>query len=217
MVNNSDVNRMKIFHGRFMYFLLLMVLPVEVFSQNADIEILRSINSPEALPADNFYKFVTNSAIYVSIGTPITMGATGLIKHDKKLLRNAEVIAGAFVVSTGITIILKYSVNRDRPFVTYPDITQKASAGSPSFPSGHTSAAFSTATSLSLEYPKWYVIVPSFGWAGLVGYSRMYLGVHYPSDVLAGAAIGAGSAWLTHFVNKKLELKNQKKKPQGTR
>ena len=64
--------------------------------------------------------------------------------------------------------------------------------------------AFATATSLSLTYPKWYIIVPAYSWAGAVGYSRMHLGVHYPSDVFIGALVGAGSAWLTHAMNKKL-------------
>jgi membrane-associated phospholipid phosphatase len=58
-------------------------------------------------------------------------------------------------------------------------------------------------------YPKWYIIVPSICWAGAVGYSRMHLGVHYPSDVVAGALVGAGSAWLTHYVNKKLIAKSK--------
>ncbi|MGB8358080.1 MAG: phosphatase PAP2 family protein, partial [Bacteroidales bacterium] len=55
-----------------------------------------------------------------------------------------------------------------------------------------------------LDYPKWYVIVPSYAYAGTVAYSRMHLGVHYPSDVLAGALIGSGCAVLSHYVNKKL-------------
>ena len=117
-----------------------------------------------------------------------------------------EMIAAA-AVNMGTTLIIKYSVNRDRPFITYPDITRKTSAMTPSFPSGHTSTAFNAATSLSLAYPEWYVIVPSCAWAGTVGYSRMHLGVHYPSDVLAGAVIGSGTAWLTHIINKKLHEK----------
>lgn len=120
------------------------------------------------------------------------------------MVRNAATDLAALAISGGITIILKYSVNRDRPFVTYPDITKKADAVAPSFPSGHTSSAFATATSVSLAYPKWYVIAPSFAWAGTVGYSRMHLGVHYPSDVLAGALIGSGCAFLTYKVNQKL-------------
>ena len=95
--------------------------------------------------------------------------------------------------------------------MTYPDIFKKAKAGSPSFPSGHTSSAFATATSLSLAYPEWYVIVPSFAYAGTVAYSRMHLGVHYPSDVAAGALIGAGCAYLTFKVNKALLNKNKRR------
>ena len=66
--------------------------------------------------------------------------------------------------------------------------------------------------SLSLIYPKWYVIAPAFTWAGLVGYSRVYLGVHYTSDVLAGAVLGSGSAYLSHYLNKKLWEKKKPKK-----
>jgi len=106
---------------------------------------------------------------------------------------------------------MKYTINRDRPFVTYPDICKKSGAASPSFPSGHTSSAFATATSLTLAYPRWYIVVPSFAWAGTVAYSRMDLGVHYPSDILIGAMIGAGSAWLTFKINKKLNIRSGKK------
>jgi undecaprenyl-diphosphatase len=117
------------------------------------------------------------------------------------------VILASVAVNQGITELMKYTFNRNRPFITYPDITKKSAAGSPSFPSGHTSSSFALATSLSLTYPKWYVIASSYTWAGTVAFSRMELGVHYPSDILAGAFVGAGCAWLTHVVNKKLTKK----------
>ena len=185
--------------------IFLLLFPVSLTSQNLDIRILRAINSPEALPSDSFFQFVSNSEAFIVIGTPLGMGAAGLIKHDDQLFRNACVIMASTALNTFITSALKYSINRERPFITYPDITKKSGGGSPSFPSGHTSSAFATATSLSFAYPKWYVIAPSYLWACTVGYSRMSLGVHYPSDVLAGALVGAGSAWLTHAVNKKLK------------
>ena len=62
--------------------------------------------------------------------------------------------------------------------------------------------AFALATSLCIKYPKWYVIAPSALWACSVGVSRMNEGVHYPSDVLAGAAIGAGCAIVNIYVNR---------------
>ena len=184
--------------------ILIVSVDARLNSQNLDIQILRAINSPEDLPSDDFFRFISNSEPYIIFALPAGMATAGYFKHDNKLLRNGFTGFAALAVSGGITAILKYTVKRDRPFVTYPDIIQKSKAGSPSFPSGHTSSAFATATSLSLAYPKWYIIVPSYAWAGTVGYSRMHLGVHYPSDVLAGALIGSGCAYLTYKVNQKL-------------
>lgn len=191
--------------------LLFLSVQVSIHSQNIDIRMLRSINSSETLPSDNFFRFVSNSDAFIVTGVPAGMAITGLLKKDKGLFRNACVIAVASALNAGITDALKYSINRDRPFVTYPEITKKSKAGSPSFPSGHTSSAFATATSVSLSYPKWYIIVPSYLYAGTVAYSRMDLGVHYPSDVLAGALIGSGCAYLTWKVNQKLLIKKKHK------
>lgn len=188
--------------------LLLLVIPMSLFSQNIDIDILKAIHSPEPLPSDDFFRFISNSNMYVYIGTPVTLAVVGLAGHDNELLRDAAVMAVGTAVSYGITAGLKYAVKRDRPYITYPDdIANKTGHDyndSYSFPSGHSTTAFATATALTLDFPKWYVIVPSYAYAGTVAYSRMHLGVHYPSDVLTGALIGSGCAVLTHYVNKKL-------------
>jgi membrane-associated phospholipid phosphatase len=192
------------------FIILLVLSPITLFSQNIDIELLRAINSPQDLPSDPFFRTVSNSDMYVITGVPVTMAIFGLVQHDDQLLRNACVVGGATVLNLGVTALLKYSINRERPFVTYPDIINKTGKviKDPSFPSGHTSTAFTMATSISLEYPKWYIIIPAYTYAGTVGYSRMHLGAHYPSDVLMGALIGTGSAYLTHVVNKKLLKKH---------
>jgi membrane-associated phospholipid phosphatase len=195
---------------RIIFIIFFVFTVVSLFSQNTDIRLLRSINSAETLPSDNLFQFISNSNAYIVIAVPVGMGTCGLIKNDKQLLRNTCTIVAATAFNEVITAAIKYTVNRDRPFITYPDISKKSGAGSPSFPSGHTSSAFATATSLSLIYRKWYITVPSYTWAGSVGYSRMHLGVHYPSDVLAGALIGSGCAWLTYTVNKKLNVKRSK-------
>ena len=126
--------------------------------------------------------------------------------------KNAAYMIGGFVASSIVTQGMKRIIKRERPFVTYPYLIKRDVGGSYSFPSGHTSAAFCTATSLSLLFPKWYVIAPSYLYAASVGYARMYQGVHYPSDVLVGAVVGAGSAWISYKVEKWMDKKHKQNK-----
>lgn len=191
--------------------LLAVILPVTVFSQNWDIEILRNINLNRNKQYDGFFKAVTNSATPLAVGTPVIMYGIGLLTNDTTVKSTSFYIGASVLTVTVLSTVLKYTINRPRPFATYPEIEKLVAAGSPSFPSGHTSDAFALATSVSISYPKWYVIAPSYTWAGAVGYSRMHLGVHYPSDVLAGAVLGTFSAYLSYKANEWLNQKHRKR------
>lgn len=189
--------------------LLLLSFSGVCLSQNTDIDLLQSLNSGNSASWDNTNIVFSHSMVPICITVPASAYLYGVIKRDSTAKRNSYIITGSLLASTAITMGLKYSVNRERPYNTYPSIIKKTEGGDPSFPSGHTSSAFATATSISMLYPKWYVIAPSFLWASAVGYSRMELGVHYPSDVAAGAIIGVGSSWLSWKANKWLSRKKK--------
>jgi len=185
--------------------------------QNVDINILQPINQSETTFKNNFFKVTAETVTVFNILAPVSLLTAGIVKHDKKLQKNAAYMVGGFVVSSIVTQSMKRIIKRDRPYVTYPYIINRyAGSSSYSFPSGHTSSAFCTATSLSLLFPKWYVTVPSYLYAASVGYARMYQGVHYPSDVIAGALVGAGSAWLCYKAEKWMDKKHKQNKKQAS-
>ncbi len=178
--------------------------------QNADVKILSSIYADSSHFKDKSTKILSTSVAPLSIVAPAAMLIVGLIKKDSVLIHNGIKTSGAILLTTIVTTGLKYGINRTRPYNEYPLLFHaKTKTNQYSFPSGHTSSAFSTATSLSLAYPKWYVIAPSYLYACSVAYSRMYLGVHYPTDVLAGAIIGAGCSYLSFKLEKWLISKKR--------
>lgn len=183
-------------------FLIFATFSYETNAQNWDIRTLEKINSNPNQFLKDYSIFMSETTIGIAFTTPAVLGITALITNDDEMLKNALYVGASMFVNTGLTYGLKGAFNRPRPYITYPDLIEPYKHfESRSMPSGHTSLAFSAATSLSLKYPKWYVIAPSYFWACSVGYSRMNLGVHYPSDVIAGAVLGIGSAYLTLLVN----------------
>jgi membrane-associated phospholipid phosphatase len=170
-------------------------------AQNLDIDLLRKLNVERNTSLDKPMEYISTSEYAIGIAMPISVCAAAWVKRDRKLLEKGVNMSLAMVLNTGGTYVLKRLVNRSRPATVYPDIQAFENERFHSFPSGHTSNAFVAATSLSLNFKKWYIIVPSFAWASAVGYSRMHMGVHYPTDVLAGALLGSASAIATYKAN----------------
>jgi len=172
-------------------------------AQNLDLSILESINPRH--PTSQYWIQTSASAYWIPATACFGTLAFALIKNDKYCKSKA---LGLFVAVGGsilITEAIKPIVNRMRPAYAYPSLifTNSPTHG-PSFPSGHSTLAFSTASTLALQYKKWYVAVPAYLWACTVGYSRMYLGQHYPSDVLIGAVIGTASSYVTKWLTKRI-------------
>ena len=127
-------------------------------------------------------------------------------------------MATANIVTALVAQILKRYFDAPRPKLYFKDSLDRIHfvVGTDqltlhSFPSGHTVSAFTTAIVITYLCRNKFWGLPLFLLAGLVGYSRMYLGVHYPSDVLVGAVVGAGSAWLSYKGQQWL-MKNKHKK-----
>ena len=98
-------------------------------------------------------------------------------------------VATTALTTSFVTTLFKYLVQRDRPptIVLDPEPLMDVPTTS-SFPSGHTSTSFACAYVISRLAPRLTVFV--FVLAALIGFSRVYVGVHYPLDVLAGAVLG---------------------------
>ncbi|MEJ5266217.1 MAG: phosphatase PAP2 family protein [Bacteroidales bacterium] len=193
----------------FLLFIFIVLIKTVSFSQNWDINLLRQTNIKRNINLDKSLILTTHTAAPLSISTPIILFTTGFLLKDNSIIGKSIYTGEALIISNILSTSMKFLINRERPFIKYPELQKLTNVNSPSFPSGHTSTAFVLATSLSLAFPKWYIIVPSFLWAGLVAYSRLHLGVHYPSDVIAGIVVGCGSAFLSlkinYWLNKKYE------------
>jgi membrane-associated phospholipid phosphatase len=165
-----------------------------------DDRILMDLSQHRTPQKTGFFMFVSKYNNLVNAAVPAGVLAGGIIANDKGTRQNSLYIASSSAVNLLLTMVVKKIVKRPRPFLVNVNINAVYQPGQSSFPSGHTSSAFTTATSLSQVYNKWYVIAPAYLWAGTVGYSRMYLGVHYPTDVATGALLGTGTALSMKFI-----------------
>ncbi len=126
----------------------------------------------------------------------------------KRMSRIGITILFAGVLGGILVYLLKCQITLPRPLVVFPDAHF---LGDPlkwgSFPSGHTQLCFSTAVILAKEYKKSWKLL--YLWAFLVGYSRIYVGAHFPLDIIAGGVIGYLSGkfvlWYNYILKKELQ------------
>ncbi len=113
--------------------------------------------------------------------------------NSRQWTRSVVASLVSFAIELPIYKLVKESVRRSRPFGRIAGIERLAAPPDLfSFPSGHTAAAFVVTILIGNSFP---LALPAlFVWASLVGFSRVYLGVHYPTDVLAGSILGMASA-----------------------
>ena len=181
-------------------FVLLAVLTQGLLSQESqsvDVRLFRTINNAQS-SSDAFFEYLDRTTIPTFAAIPAGFLILGGVNNDRKTFDEGVLLGTAQAFSLGTTMALKALVDRPRPYQALDEVKVKHewSGGGASFPSGHSSQAFAIATTLSLMHPHPEVYVPLILWAGLVSYGRVYLGLHYPSDVLGGAVLGAGSAFL---------------------
>ncbi len=127
---------------------------------------------------------------------------------SKKHRTTGMILVAAMVIDAVLCNgILKPLVDRMRPFEVNPDIVLLIPPPQdPSFPSGHTAISFAVVTVLYLRKEKyWYI---SFVLAVLIAFSRMYLYVHFPTDVLGGCVLGILCGGLAVMLFKKLDRSN---------
>lgn len=182
---------------------LLAAMPFSTSAQSVqdfDDHVLISLSQSRTPEQTGVFLFLSKYNSLVNVAVPAGLLAGGVIGNDKGMRQNSLYVASSSAVNYLFTTVLKKIFKRQRPFLANVKIHAVYQPGQYSFPSGHSSSSFTTATALSQAYPKWYVIAPAYLWAGTVSYSRLYLGVHYPTDVGTGALLGTTTAISMRFM-----------------
>lgn len=160
---------------------------------------------------DLFFSFITNVRNWFPVYIVALLYLT--IKGGRKG-RIASVLVLLLVTTTDqLGVVIKEIFLRLRPCNALPDVfTPLGCTGTFSFPSNHALNNFAVAIFFSMLYPKakWYLLAA----ASIIAISRVYLGLHYPSDILGGAVLGIGFGYLFSMLYSQTEkLINEKFPP----
>jgi len=148
-----------------------------------DLAILKFINQPFVNEINFFFIIVVYSVYAFLIYLFFYYYKTK--QHDKLIHLLITSLVGIVFVN-----ILKYSINRPRPYESSSEIKNILRKTDPSFPSAHTAISFLSFQFVPSTKSKILKALTSFYLLFLIPFGSMYIGIHYPSDILVGAVIG---------------------------
>ena len=162
------------------------------FAYDADASKTLGVDQNRTNIANN----ITNFGSYYATGAESAgIYFLGLAGKNPKLAETGRLGAEAILASGTVTLVTKMACNRQRPLQGNGQGDFWANGTShwefdSSFPSDHATASMALARVVAGEYPRWYIVLPAYGFAESVGISRILANQHFPSDVLVGQAIG---------------------------
>lgn len=169
-----------------------------------DLQIAEWINQHRIKELDNVFIFLTDTAGTIAYAIPIVLIFYALFKKNTLLRMKGLQILSGLLLSTIIVTTIKNIIRRKRPYEVDKLIQKLSYGGGYSFPSGHTADAFAVAISITLVLTsRRWILIPLYLWAVAIAYSRMLLGVHYLTDILASICISFLCAILMQFLFKR--------------
>jgi len=166
---------------------------------------------------DHIAIFFAIYAEYILVGIVLIyllIGRNNKVEHKRNKIMVFFALVAALIARFGLGSLIHYFYFKLRPFAAHPDVVNlliKYNETSDSFPSGHTLFFFAMASSVYFIHKKTgiFLLIASF----FVAFSRIYIGVHYPIDILAGALLGIFIGYLVdrignHYWPKEIGIKD---------
>ena len=158
------------------------------FDESAFIKLMNNSHAERAARISRWVSRTGDGPLYVVLGLLLVVYE---VQGGKDFVSAALI---AFAIELPVYLLVKNSIRRHRPHEAISGFNAflKKPSDKFSFPSGHTAGAFLMATLIYHYYPEFAVLAYTI--AAMVGCSRVFLGVHFPTDIIAGMVLGVGSA-----------------------
>lgn len=182
-----------------------------------DQELLLFLNSLHCSFFDHFFWYATKEITWILLYVLFIYMLYR--QYGKQIWLPILFVIITIVLTDQVSNNIKYLVERLRPthnpqIAHLVQVVRDYRGGEFSFPSGHATNTFGIAVFLFriIDKKRWWLTLAIFGWCTLMTYSRIYLGVHYPIDIICGIILGTAIALLTSWIMKKIYNKYLSKK-----